>query len=888
MNTGQGGRPFNVDDSTVPPTPPAAAVPPGLEPAPPPRDRTVSFADRQGPSARAEERRPRNVGERMLEASEHLHEEVHEEVEAAREEVEKAHEEEERLLDVLRRRLIRLDTMPQSLRLATGFTLAQILAAALLIAIHYLPQPVLTTSWQGGYAVRMPVLAFVVSVVLLVIAWTFLLTGALYAHWSMRFAILAVFTLFVTDQGLLLSPTTFSSTPVLAFAMLAMVLGLWGWFIVALLLSRRAADRGDSVSRQASGIPLRAFAAILLALLGVYGIGYWSYRTSTLPDLFQNMITLQVESVAFFLIPVLFLAGTDFAEWGELMSGRVAHVASRIRLLGGRRSHWPLVIASTLLAGTIAVQVLLAAQLGPSIVAAVAILAPPLALGVGFILALLLIVRAAHVGEWSRLPVPVAALVAAAIVLQGGGMLVSWALSAALAPKAEPVVQDFAVYRHGPQQPLFSLAHPKQWTPKVVVNNESQRVTGLVFDGTATDNRTTFWVFTYPAASEPLNPEQVLKTVICSKCAPTLTALPASGAWQVRLIRAGALIGQAWMGERGGQVWLLYGLAPPETFVATQPVYARIVQSWRPDLSAQVPSAPGGPTAQQRAIQISNNLIGVTNGLVPLVLGLGIGLPLVLRGRRRGGRGAMAGLYFVVVGLLDAVLFLPALLVLAGLPLQHIHFSLPAFQLLVAVATLGVVAWLLAHRPWTGRGAELLTMLFVLNGGLLFISWMFAYFDRTQSVDPRFTVIQALLLVVAEGWDLLMSGEQVTNVEGPESPRHSRVLMYLGYVTVVCTAILFFTAETTASPEPPAGAFFASDAWPQEGVFLLGAPLLITGFALEAGRWWHERGTLAKVDSGVQSKPELAIAVPGSTENATSRAEVRNVSADDPPGPTAS
>jgi hypothetical protein len=188
------------------------------------------------------------------------------------------------------------------------------------------------------------------------------------------------------------------------------------------------------------------------------------------------------------------------------------------------------------------------------------------------------------------------------------------------------------------------------------------------------------------------------------------------------------------------------------------------------------------------------------------------------------------------------VLFVPSFLVVLGLPLQHIHFSLPAFQLLVAVATLGVVAWLAAHRPWTERGIDLLTTLFVLNGGLLFISWMFAYFDRTQSVDPRFTIIQAVLLVVAEGWDLLMSGEQVTNVEGPESPRHSRVLMYLGYVTLVCTAILFFTAETTASPDPPAGAFFASDAWPQEGVFLLGAPVLITGFLLELCRWWDKRG----------------------------------------------
>jgi hypothetical protein len=82
------------------------------------------------------------------------------------------------------------------------------------------------------------------------------------------------------------------------------------------------------------------------------------------------------------------------------------------------------------------------------------------------------------------------------------------------------------------------------------------------------------------------------------------------------------------------------------------------------------------------------------------------------------------------------------------------------------------------------------------------------------------------------------------------------------------------------------GAEAVIDAWPQEGVFLLGAPVLIAGFLLELGRWWDKRGahgaagTGAATGAGAEGREASA-----STEAPTAPAPTSAAAVDVQPAP---
>jgi hypothetical protein len=97
-----------------------------------------------------------------------------------------------------------------------------------------------------------------------------------------------------------------------------------------------------------------------------------------------------------------------------------------------------------------------------------------------------------------------------------------------------------------------------------------------------------------------------------------------------------------------------------------------------------------------------------------------------------------------------------------------------------------------------------------------------------------------VVLVVAMLWDVLMSGESFTNTGGFAVPRHTRVLMYLGYTLVVVTTVLFLSSVQVQGGGS-AGQAFESDIWPQVGIAALGPPLLITFFVVNLAAWRRAR-----------------------------------------------
>lgn len=232
----------------------------------------------------------------------------------------------------------------------------------------------------------------------------------------------------------------------------------------------------------------------------------------------------------------------------------------------------------------------------------------------------------------------------------------------------------------------------------------------------------------------------------------------------------------------------------------------------------------------------------VVNGSpLSILLGLALwpvlGIVLVIRGRWRPGAASAAGLYLIVVGL-SVVAFSGAI----GAFGQSATVALGGVQLAVALFTLIALAWLALRRRLDAKRASLVARFFVLNGALLLIGIVYLAIANAGMFVGTFSrgvgPVAAVLIVLAFLWDFLMSGGEVTNVEGRRFPRNTRILLYAGYTMLVSTLVLFFGPVTPNSiiGQPDLFFVFNPDLWPRYGLLLLGVPLLVTNFVLGVSR----------------------------------------------------
>lgn len=218
------------------------------------------------------------------------------------------------------------------------------------------------------------------------------------------------------------------------------------------------------------------------------------------------------------------------------------------------------------------------------------------------------------------------------------------------------------------------------------------------------------------------------------------------------------------------------------------------------------------------------------------VLGLAVALALV------GGRWGSPAIYLGGVAL---VFLLSALdgVVRTLAHLDHPYVPVPPLgeggvQAVVALGALGLAGWLaLRRRLGAAASAGLLRLALGLLIGLQVLALIFGAFDVAIEQSGHFSVAQALLLLCALLWDVAMSGALITNVHGRHFPRHTRVLLYLGYVMLVATAMLYYTTQHVAGTGAPVESLFESERYPQLGVLLLGIPLLGTLFIVNLGAW---------------------------------------------------
>ncbi|MBO0707486.1 MAG: hypothetical protein J2P44_03910, partial [Candidatus Dormibacteraeota bacterium] len=86
-----------------------------------------------------------------------------------------------------------------------------------------------------------------------------------------------------------------------------------------------------------------------------------------------------------------------------------------------------------------------------------------------------------------------------------------------------------------------------------------------------------------------------------------------------------------------------------------------------------------------------------------------------------------------------------------------------------------------------------------------------------------------------------MSGESITNRHGRHVPRHTRVLIYMGYSMLVASWILFFSSFRGEEAGAAGMLFGSSEELPSLGIELLGLPLLLTFFLVNTGAWMGGR-----------------------------------------------
>jgi hypothetical protein len=308
------------------------------------------------------------------------------------------------------------------------------------------------------------------------------------------------------------------------------------------------------------------------------------------------------------------------------------------------------------------------------------------------------------------------------------------------------------------------------------------------------------------------------------------------------------VVGITRLGKMGNWPWLA---VPPSALVAATiimmgllvaPVY---LYSFFVTLNTYLPSAPHVETF---LVDLNSQLTApIVFGMIPLAFGLLLGGPLLMRGRQRPGPLAVAGLFLVLLGLQEALLFLPQLIALFGVPTDRIilfalgghvlrlsqipTLSVPVLQTLAAFFTLAIAGWYIVRRRiGDGRATRVLAALLLLNVGLQIISWIDLALSGTDQLANRFTVAQGVLLVLAFLWDLLTSGEQVTNAHGRLTPRFARVLIYVGYSLLSFSEVLFFT---TLRGSPVANSL---SGWPDLGLTTLGPVVLLTIVLLRLAR----------------------------------------------------
>ena len=132
-----------------------------------------------------------------------------------------------------------------------------------------------------------------------------------------------------------------------------------------------------------------------------------------------------------------------------------------------------------------------------------------------------------------------------------------------------------------------------------------------------------------------------------------------------------------------------------------------------------------------------------------------------------------------------------------------------------------------------------------LNLAMAFYFGLMTLFLASKTAWGGHGLLQAAIVLAALGWDILASGEAITNRHSESFPRFARVCFFMGYTMSVALFVMLSTVGEFVNPVSGGRieAIFESEPLVAAGLALFGAPLLFFIFSLRM------RSLLASRDS---------------------------------------
>ncbi|NYI42522.1 hypothetical protein [Demequina lutea] len=729
----------------------------------------------------------------------------------------------------LRERLLGVATMDRPLRIATAVTFAGLIAAAVSIAAREVKAPAVSLGTVDNVQVTLSAPLFAVALVLLCLGLGFVVASVLLA------------TPVVASVGtVLLVALVGWATGVLGIAGLNVLLPGWARWVTRGLLAAmllgglvvlliRRGRHGDAADDRRLRLVVLIVACVLF---GGYFLVLWSASpTINGLTLFPQTVSLLMGDVALLATPLLMIASVDFGEWGKFGVERI----SRHRRASGDEPAAPRRrVVGSVVASVVAIVfgfVILRGSAGHRLWGFTEALMLLLA-GIGL---LLLGGRALRVSrfEWPK------ALSFAALF--GVSATITWLVAAG----AGAATGAYAV------PPLPPVTAQGDYTSSANVQSVTGTTgfTALIPLG---------WTFTSDAASKldyvkntfP-DGSAVLLAGFVASAGTTLAALEteltttqvggtsSDQGWTKASVQPQAG-GSAfiWLRtESGGQERGFFGDATGANAATELAQLEAIVRTVRtsdqtPATLATVLAANGGLAVDDAQAQHRTDLIKA--------FGIGIELALTLAGLALfaifGRRWSATWRTLVMVFATITVVTLLATVSALGRVLAGPAATWPVLTvggLLAAAAVLAAVAIGIASRSRAAWADRLLAALPGMLGAIIALAAINELYDAAlgAATVPAWA---AILILAAVGWDIVASGETITNLASTTFPRSTRVLAYFGYILVLAAAMVFYSGQvSSATGRPVTDLFFEPEATTQSALFRIGFPLLLTLFLLQ-------------------------------------------------------
>jgi hypothetical protein len=721
--------------------------------------------------------------------------------------MEGAEHEVERLRDAFRQRAISLATMSRPLRLVTGFAIAQLLATAVAVAVRSVPGPFVTVKYELNHGeVGVSLVLFLACLVFLSLAWSYLLTGVLHAHFWGRALGLVAFT--VAMRTFLV--TTYSDT-LLGSGILAL---FWVLALAITVVDGRAARAGAPERAHTNRIRVVTFVLVLILTIAFYAVGGITDPATVGFGVFEQLTTM-----TFFLIPLLFLAGTDFAEWGEIAGGRIASVVRRRGLVISAAT--TVVVAAAIAAG-------MAWLTGPSAIPEQLVLG---SIGVVSIGALVRLARKG--GRWHP-------RVSYTAMVLGTGVALVWDLGgSAVLRNLQPGVVirqtdlgtlEVFAHQHDPQ---FTIEHPPRWTESEIKTRPAGE--GVRFGETSERVAPqAVLVVAHAPATSPASPAAGLPEVVAGldyKVADARGPTDADG-WRTWTFSGGDkaghdVVGQVRTRTMGDRIYTFVGDSPPNRQDSVLGAYDQMAASFSTTL----------PTFGE-AFNIVAVLKDHLEWLPWVIMGLVAVVMIAARVARR--HQGILGTALLFLGIASIIRVLdrgiPGSAGALGIGTTLHGLTAQGTLLTVALLTIIVLAWILLRHRSSDRSPAVIGALLAANLALLGVYAIYILYITAIEAGGTFSLAQGAVILMALLWDITMSGQSVTNSGDPWFPRHARVLMFFGYILLVAAAVLFFSSQHEVVHGLHTEPDFEAELWPALGVLSLGVPFLIAILVLSVTR----------------------------------------------------